>query len=330
MRMTALLLLAACSDKATTDRVNSDKVITDTSGTDSSGTDSSASPDDSVPNTLECPSEGCPGSSECLATAQSGDPNRFTLRAALMDITRPPTLASGIMNSVIEGAVGMNLTSCGLSGQATWNLLFGFDLAAGTIHLSSAMPVADGVGPWTPLSATIGGFAVSPRAMSGTVDGSGQISGELSSANLAIFLDQAGTRVVVLPLQRITLSGLLSSDHECIGSYNAEELADVDCVVDAAHPAFTSGGTLSGLISLEDADAVVVNEVNESLCVLLSGDPSTYGDGGSPQRCRRDGNQAIQFAGDWCIATNAAATAECSDAMAISFDFTANAVAVAQ
>ncbi len=146
---------------------------------------------------------------------------------------------------------------------------------------------------------------------------------------IPIFLDVAASSFVILPLKQVSFhDGKLSPERRCIGEYNADGLdPQNNCQSEPpAILAFDNAATLDAFITLEDADNVIVDALQQSLCVLLSGDAATYGNGGSPSHCKRDANGKIVFAGDWCAATNQAATGACHDASRFNASFAASAV----
>jgi hypothetical protein len=134
--------------------------------------------------------------------------------------------------------------------------------------------------------------------------------------------------VILLLLRSLTMNGTLSAYRSCIGSYNAGGLDPANaCQPDRDVRAFFDGGNFTAFLSLEDADTFVINVLGQSLCVLLSGDPAMWGDGGSPQRCARDGvTSSILFHGDWCQLTNGPADSKCYDSMRFQGSFAASAV----
>jgi hypothetical protein len=68
--------------------------------------------------------------------------------------------------------------------------------------------------------------------------------------------------------------------------------------------------------------------LRESLCVFLSGSALMYSqNAGKVLTCAR-AHGVIDFKGDWCSATNARATAECSDALRFEADFLASAAVI--
>jgi hypothetical protein len=149
--------------------------------------------------------------------------------------------------------------------------------------------------------------------------------------NVPIFLDPAGMNAVVLPLQQSRLKmGTLSSNNNCIGSYNAKGLdPTATCTPDGTHPLFIAGASLDGYITLEDADGVPVKALNETLCVLLSGNAAMYGmTAGGVTVCKRDASNKILYQGGWCSTTNAAAAAGCADAEELAANFAASSVKI--
>jgi hypothetical protein len=71
-----------------------------------------------------------------------------------------------------------------------------------------------------------------------------------------------------------------------------------------------------------------VEALQQSLCVLLSGNAATYGDGGMPSKCKRDAQMKIVYKGKWCAMTNMAADAACADAERLTADLAASGVKI--
>jgi hypothetical protein len=145
-------------------------------------------------------------------------------------------------------------------------------------------------------------FHVQPVTAQAMPDRSGAFAVSMGQDLLMpIFQAADGSDAVLLPLKGATLQGTLSRGQNCIGSYNAAGLDPANaCVPDATTPAFLTGGQVSALISLEDADLVIITSLHTSLCVVLSGDSTMYGET-NPQGitvCKRDGSGQILFAGD--------------------------------
>jgi hypothetical protein len=220
----------------------------------------------------------------------------------------------------------LNLPACYLEGGGTWSWLLQLDSVTGKLKTGAAKPVAD---PTVGYSFVSQGN-ISPVTLDAPVGAAGTFA---SSAGvlltMPIYLDAAATQAVVLPLRQLKLGGKLSANHDCIGKYNADTLDPANnCIGDQSHPTFTNGGTVDAHISLEEADAITLSTPPESLCVLLSGDPGTYGDGAAPvNKCKRTGGK-INFHGDWCDATNMAASASCYDSVKLEGGFAASAVKI--
>jgi hypothetical protein len=136
-----------------------------------------------------------------------------------------------------------------------------------------------------------------------------------------------GTPLAMLPLQGVSLSGTITASRNCIGRYQAEQLdTDLACAPEEPSKFFEPWGTVEGYILLEEADTLYLTPLQQSLCVVLSGDAAQYGNDKTPQRCRRDNNGNIVYQGDWCSDTNAAAAGDCADAVRLTGSFAASAV----
>jgi hypothetical protein len=146
--------------------------------------------------------------------------------------------------------------------------------------------------------------------------------------NLPFFADASGTSLfTIFPLRGLRFSGALSPDHDCIGAFDGPGLDPLNsCQPDQQHRPFTDGGKIDAHIDLEEADAVFVPVINQSLCVLLAG--SQWSNGSSKAKCRRDASGAISFAGDWCGASDGPATPGCHDAVRFAGTFTASGTSI--
>ena len=60
--------------------------------------------------------------------------------------------------------------------------------------------------------------------------------------------------------------------------------------------------------------------------MLLSGDPNQFGDGGSPNKCKRDAGMKITLQGDRCSTTYPDAAAGCADSYKLGAKFAASGV----
>lgn len=270
--------------------------------------------------------------SDCVAITDNKGKPTFALRMSQLDITKPAGLTKMLIKGVVAGAVEINLDKCNLAGSGTFNLLMAFDTAAKKLTVGGAHPLMDPTKGYTFVNQMIQGLTVGPITTPITLDGAGKFAptGGVDIV-LPIYLGIADKDPsVLLPLHKATIVGTLSADQNCIGKYNADKLdAKAGCAGTDTNPAFdTSQADLSGYMTLEEADSVVVSTIGQSLCVLISGDSATYGDGGSPTiKCKRDANKAIVFKGDWCDKTNMpAVVGTCEDSSALAGKLAASAV----
>lgn len=271
------------------------------------------------------PTAACAAGHACLSEAENKDNPKPGFRMSQLTISKPKALASGIVASVVQGGVQPKLPACNVNGQATFNWLLQFDLAAMKLKTGGAKPVADASKGYDFIDEVVGGIHVQPVTVDATIGADGSFDTTMGTDLVVpIYLDAGATMAVILPLKQARLhEGTISADHDCIGHYNAEGLKpDDNCLATEAIPTFIGGAKIDGYITLEDADTVEISQLNETLCVLLSGDPGTFGENG---KCKRTGG-VIDFEGDWCSATNTAGG--CGDAVSLGAEFAASAVLI--
>lgn len=270
--------------------------------------------------------------SDCLALVDnSSKTDKIGLRMAQLAITKPEALSKGAVKAIVANGVAMNLDQCNIQGQGTFSWLLEFDRTNGKLKTGGAKPVADPFAGYCFVNDTAKN--ITPITVDAPFTGDKfETTGDVK-LTVPIYLDAAASSVVLLPLQAVKLfNATLSADNNCIGKYNADTLSvDNNCLPDeeAGISYFTDDASLQGFVTLEQADTVDVSALSQSLCVLLSGDAKTYGhDVDGVSRCTRDANDKITLKGDWCAATNAAATADCADAFQLGATFAASAVKI--
>ncbi len=270
--------------------------------------------------------------SDCLALADPCGATAATLRVADLALAKPAVFAQGFVSGILRDGVTLDMPACYLEGGGVFSWLLQFDSAAGTLRTGGAKPAPVGQ-PYcfTDETVDVGGVPqlFAPVTVPAAVAADGSFDAGGFDLRLPIYLDVDAANVLPLPLRATRIEGTLSPARRCIGSFDDDGLSPANFCLpdpDKGQWSFEHGATVHALISLEDADQAVVVTLDQSLCVLLSGDPTTYGDGGSPQRCKRDGNGTIVLAGDWCAATDAPASPSCADALELSGTLAASAV----
>lgn len=266
---------------------------------------------------------------ECAGLVDNSGQTKFGLRMSELDVTAPTALTTGIVAGIVSGAVAPSQPSCNLNGSATFNWLLQFDTAASTLKTGGAKPVTDATMGYDFVDEMVQGLHLQPVTFMGVKpDATGAFSTATGSDLLVpIYLDAAGSSVVILPLKNAKLSmGTVSASNNCIGKYNADKLDPANaCLPDAMNHSFVTGAKLDGFITLEDADGVVISTLMQSLCVLLSQNASMYGEKNSSgiTVCKRT-NGVIDFQGDTC----SMAGQTCKDAVALSANFAASSVKI--
>jgi hypothetical protein len=222
--------------------------------------------------------------------------------------------------------VELDLPECNLGGDGTFSWLIEVDKEAGTVRTGGAPP-ADPHQGYCFVNGMLNGTAVAPVDVA--VDNSdGLFTVQGFDVTLPIYLEASGSDVILLPLRQVAVTeGRVTEDLNCIGEHNADNLEpQTQCLGRPEIPAFVNGAKLEAYITLEDADTVDVPVIGASLCVALSEDAITWGDGGSPVRCKRDTDGAILLQGDWCSQTNSAGG--CRDSFRLGGELAASAVQI--
>lgn len=272
------------------------------------------------------PAAGCPAAavtSECIALVDNTGKDKFVLRLSQLSLTAPEALKTDLIYGIISKAVYLNLPqACVVQGDGSFSLVTEFDKAAGTLRVGGAFPEADPTAGYCYVEDAANAIAPITIPFSLGADGTFQTD-PIPSVKVPVFTDATATKVVYLPLHETVLKNAkLSADQNCIGRFAHEGLDPaIGCVADPPElEYFQNGGTLEGYISLEEADLVDVELAGVSLCVLLSGNPTEFGDMQTPiKRCVRDAGGAITFKGDWDATSNSAGGMQ--DAVRLTADF---------
>jgi hypothetical protein len=269
---------------------------------------------------------------ECVALVDNAGAAQFGLRMSQIVISKPDSLAAATFTGkTVASGVALDMKQCFLNGQGTFSWLLYFDTASNTVCTGGAKPVTNPADGYTFVDETInqGGVDFVIKPVKFDADVSTGAFASPAGQDIVVPVYTADMSVVLLPLKKARIfDAKLSADHNCVGKFNAEGLDPFNnCgpYPEEGQFSFINSGKIDGYITLEDADDVIVELAGASLCALLTGQD----DGAMPiKKCKRDAMGKIAFSGDWCDATNAAATATCADAMRLGADFAASAVKV--
>ncbi len=266
---------------------------------------------------------------ECLAKADNTGQTTWNGRLTQIQLQKPAALATKFLQeNIINKGVDLNQPECNANGQGTFNWLFQFDTQNNKLKTGGGLPVTDLSQPACFAVLPNAQIPVAPTTIDVTVTGN-----DFSASNVdivvPIFVTPGDTtNVVLLPIHGGEFKGTWSADHNCIGAYNGDKLDPaVDCLPDTTvdppiYP-WQNGGTITGYIGVEESDKVFVPDLNFSLCVLLAGTDWKGADGYCKSSTQWTGGARPE--GDWCIATNSAATATCKDAFHLEAGFAASA-----
>ncbi len=280
-----------------------------------------------APTNSACPALAV--ESACLGLVDNSGKDVFALRLSQLTLSAPQVLTTPVVGGIVAGGVNINLPSCNVDGDGTFSFITRFDRTTGKLLAGGAFPEEDPSNGYCFVNDPANN--VQPVEVDSNLNADGSFSTDpLPLVTVPIYIDLTATSAVYLPLRngRIT-AAKISADQNCIGSFNATGLQPANnCLpnLEQGIDYFLNDAELDGFITLEDADQVEVELLEQSLCVLLSGDPNVYGDGSKPNRCKRDGDGKIEFVGDWCSTTDSADG--CKDSVKLAAKIAGSSVAV--
>ncbi len=270
------------------------------------------------------------GDISCLPMANNtGSVLDFRMRR--LNIISPPSLTYAVnptlQTAIIDSAVDLKAKQCGEVGKGTFSWLLRVDKAKKTLTTGGAPPSADPFGAgycFYNHTVTVGTTPLAVKPVTVDLDPTSTdttfVTKAIPKLFVPIFLDTAGTAVIILPLSNPIIKDLtISANGNCIGSLNPVALAK-DCTdVFSDCSKWHTAGALGGYMSLEEADSVFIKELNQSLCVVLTQTaPLT--------KCDRDGAGLVKAKGDYCSKTNK--PGDCQDSFWLSATFAASAIKI--
>jgi hypothetical protein len=277
----------------------------------------------------------CPLGQECLATFANHGAPQFGLRVSELAVQEPATFAQGAVPVLLDALFGPNLPECSGLGGGDTSWLLSFDLAQNTLTMGGGASVAAPTDPYAFITASVSQglqtYPVAPLTFDLVASAGGLGTTNAQDFYLPMFIPDNDTSTSVLPFHSLVASNIVvSSSHDCIGSYDPAIFSpQADCKPTAPNSRYLHGGHLEGYLVLEETEGVPVALLDQTLCVLVTGNADVFSDHMSPiEHCARTSDGIIAFHGDWCAATNAPATATCFDAVHFAADFAASAVPI--
>lgn len=281
----------------------------------------------------DCTQPGCPidqskcgDPGTCLPLADNGGKATLDFRIRRLNIAAPPTLALPlIQNAIVTKNIDLKAKQCGELGNGAFNWLIRIDKAAGTLKTGGAPPVTDFLGQGYCFYDHTTSTGTKVQAAEGPIKFDGDTfstTTPIKSLPIPIFLAGDINNVIVLPITNAVITKVtLSANDNCIGSFQPKAL-DSDCVDDpGACSKWQTAGAIGGYITLEEADSVVVQDLSESLCVLL-----TKATKDANNKCPRDGSGHIIPKGDYCSTTQSGGG--CQDSYWLAATFAASAAKI--
>jgi len=264
----------------------------------------------------------CGSKSTCLPLGDNAGKDVLDFRIRRLNIATPPALAADfIQNSVVTLNIDLAERNCGEQGKGLFTWLMRVDKKTGTLTTGGAPPPRNVFDQGFCFARfDLGPTKVEPITMKIEMTGDKFKSVEPQKVNIPIFLANEIASVILLPISGVVLDGVtISENGNCIGRFK-EEALDPGCYEDKSLcPRWATSGALGGYITLEEADAVKIRDLNnKSLCSFLSGEADLS--------CARDGAGKIAFKGDYCSADKQPGS--CQDSMWLAATFAASAAKI--
>ncbi len=270
----------------------------------------------------------CGDPNTCLPMADNTGKTTLDMRLRRLFLTAPASLTSAVIqDSVVTKGIDLKAPECGdPSGDGSFNWLVRIDKSAGMVTTGGAPPSSDPFGQgFCFFRKQVGTLDVKPEQAKITFDSTGNTftSDTIPLLNVPVFVGGDINAIIVLPIRDAVLqSATLSSDGNCIGSFNSKALTS-SCVVSdpGSCTKWHTAGAIGGYMTLEDADQVDVSVLSSSLCVVLTKTAK-----GPDNKCMRDTNGNIAATGDFCSTTKT--PGGCADSFWLSAAFAAAAVKI--
>lgn len=264
----------------------------------------------------------CGSKSTCLPIGDNTGKEVLDLRIRRLNIAAPAALASPfIQNTVVNSGIDLAQPACAEGGQGLFTWILRVDKTANTLVTGGAPPAADPLGQgFCFASFEIGGTKVTPITAKIELTGDTFKTVERQDVNIPIFLSEQLSSAIILPIRDARIEDVtLSPDGNCIGAFNAAAL-DPACVEDRTLCSkWSTAGALGGFITLEEADAVKIRDLNnKSLCAFLASDAGLV--------CGRDAAGKIVFKGDYCSTDKSPGS--CQDSVWLAATFAASAAKI--
>ncbi len=265
----------------------------------------------------------CGSKSTCLPIGDNKGKDVLDFRIRRLNIATPAALASDfIQNSVVTLNIDLAERICGEQGKGLFTWILRVDKKNNTIITGGAPPSTDSLNKGFCFARfDLGANKVQPISGKIQFDSAGNTFKSLEPAkvNIPIFLDADGNNVILLPITDVRVENVTISDEgNCIGHFR-ESALDNSCFEDkSACPRWTTSGSLGGYITLEEADGVLIRDLNnKSLCSFLAAETEL--------KCARE-NGKIKYQGDYCSVTKA--PGGCADSMWLAATFAASAAKI--
>ena len=263
----------------------------------------------------------CGSASTCLPIGDNKGKDVLDFRIRRLKIATPESLAGElIQNTVVTLNIDLKAKECGEQGKGLFTWLLQIDKKNNTLVTGGAPPPTDPFGQGFCFARfDLGPTKVGPITSKILFTGDSFKSLQPQKIKIPIFLSADVASVILLPITDVVVDGVtISDDNNCIGHVNTQAL-DPMCFDDVSLCSkWQTAGSLGGFITLEEADAVKIRDLNnKSLCSFLAGEA---------ENCARDASGKILYKGDFCSKDKMPGS--CADSVWLAATFAASAAKI--
>ena len=289
-----------------------------------------------TPTTCPIAEPQCGSTSTCEPlTTNTAATQNFRMRRLI--VVAPPALASSAVQTlVVNGGVDMNEKQCGETQTGDFSWLLSLDTAGNMLTTGGAPPCdltnTPSCDPFNNgycfVNKNVNGIQIGPIKSPVTKAADGTYSTAIiPSLNIPIYFGTP-TTIITLPISNGSMTGIkISPDGNCIGSVNTKAIQP-DCTDSYTNCSkWLTDASMTGFITLAQADKVHVSLLNETLCVLLSSEKNpVVAPGTGFKSCVVDANGNPTEKGNYC--SSPAGAGGCADSYWLAATFAASAVKI--
>jgi hypothetical protein len=267
----------------------------------------------------------CGSKSTCLPLADNKGKSLLDFRMRRLNVAAPKALSQAfIQKTVVTTNIDLAARDCAEKGKGLFTWLLRVDRQKNLLVTGGAPPPVDPFNQGFCFANFLSPDAIriEPLQTAIAFEGDTFKSTEKKKLNVPIFLNADPKSVIVLPVTDVVIQGVtISEGGNCIGKLNTAAI-DSECGDDPQTCSkWLTAGALGGYITLEEADHVFIQDLQQSLCVVL-----TQSVKAADNHCTKTADGKIAYEGDYCSKDKQAGS--CKDSFWLAATFAASAAKI--